>query len=134
MAAPEASECLASVPAAIRHAVSRMNEVETYIVGGYLRDLILGRPTHDLDLAVDGDAMAAARSLANRLGGAFVVLDGERGTFRVALRKPIDGIDGIDLTRLRAPAIEDDLRGRDFTINAIALQATDAEHGFIDPT
>src|SRR4030042_3574062 len=49
-----------------------------YLVGGYVRDLLLGRFTRDLDLVVAGDAVPLAREGADRLGGALVLLDPER--------------------------------------------------------
>jgi poly(A) polymerase/tRNA nucleotidyltransferase (CCA-adding enzyme) len=103
--------------------------VDAWIVGGAARDLRLGRPPHDLDLAVDGDALALARTLADTLGGAFVPLDEAHNTGRVVLLGPAPFT--IDLARLRGPTIEADLWRRDFTINAIAQTFSGI---WIDPT
>ncbi|MBI4571324.1 MAG: HD domain-containing protein [Chloroflexi bacterium] len=92
-----------------------------YLVGGSLRDLLLGRAPADLDLAVAGPSPgrtpAFARALADRLGGHFVLLDEERGTARIVLDEGAVRI--IDVARLRGD-IESDLAQRDFTIDAIA--------------
>ncbi len=88
-----------------------------YLVGGSLRDALLGRALTDLDLAVAGDAPAFARGLADRLGGHFVLLDAERGTARVALDTGPVRI--IDVATLQGDILSD-LARRDFTIDALA--------------
>jgi tRNA nucleotidyltransferase/poly(A) polymerase len=104
------------------------------IVGGFVRDALIGRPNHDLDFAVEGDAEQSARLLARALRGAVVPLDVERGTFRIVLREPFDGIETLDLTRLRAATLEADLRLRDFTMNAIAVVLGTDGGRIVDPT
>lgn len=107
---------------------------EGYVVGGYVRDLLLGRDTRDLDVVVDGDAIAVARELADRLDGAFVVLDEERHTARVVLREQGDRY-YVDFATLRGGGLEADLRARDFTINAMAIDVRDVapDLRIIDP-
>lgn len=120
---PSAQDVLNAVPERLLQALrtaTLAGDVRLWLVGGFVRDALLRRPNHDLDLAVDGDVRVIARRLARELDGSVVPLDPEHGTYRVALREPIGGIRELDLTRLRAPAIEHDLRLRDFTINAIA--------------
>lgn len=92
----------------------------TWVVGGAVRDALLGRPVHDLDLAIDRHALPLARELADRLGGAYFPLDEERGCGRVVLTVPESRLE-IDLTDLRAPSLAADLAERDFTCNAIAV-------------
>ena len=87
---------------------------EAYVVGGAVRDELLGRPIVDVDVACR-DPRGAAQRYAARVGGAVFPLSERHGAWRVALR---DGRT-VDLTPLRGE-IEDDLRTRDFTINAIA--------------
>lgn len=95
---------------------------EVHFVGGCVRDLLLGRPLHDLDLAVAGDAVALARSVAHALRAAFVLLDEENGIARVVLRGPDGGPEGtIDLARQRGNDLQEDLAARDLTINAMAM-------------
>jgi poly(A) polymerase/tRNA nucleotidyltransferase (CCA-adding enzyme) len=117
--------------------------VRAWLVGGAARDLALGRIPCDLDIAVDTDGIALARAFADHYGGAFVALDDERGTGRVVLDPAHPDRLVIDLVQLRAPTLEEDLRLRDFTVNALALPLNDradsadsfiAQRGaFIDP-
>jgi tRNA nucleotidyltransferase/poly(A) polymerase len=93
----------------------RERDVRAWIVGGTVRDVLLGRETRDLDLAVDRDALRSARALANALGGHFVELDGENAVARVVLADRY-----IDVAQLRG-TIEQDLLRRDFTIDALAV-------------
>ncbi len=95
-----------------------------WLVGGYVRDLLLGLPSHDIDLAVEGHALALARELADRSGGSFVMLDAATDSARVVWKTEAqhpDAVLSIDLVGLRAPTIDADLRLRDFTLNALAL-------------
>lgn len=107
---------------------------EGYLVGGVVRDMLLGRATHDVDVAVSGDALTLARALADALGGAFYPLDEERGVARVVL---VGGGTraNVDIARLRGGGIEQDLRLRDFTVNALALPLDDLRlPAVLDPT
>jgi tRNA nucleotidyltransferase/poly(A) polymerase len=110
----------------------RERSVEAYLVGGCVRDWLLGRSSHDIDFAVAGDAVKLARQVADQMGGAFVLLDQERGTGRVVTR----GEDGhrffVDFARLQGNEIITDLSKRDFTVNAIAV-AVVGEESIIDP-
>jgi hypothetical protein len=87
---------------------------EAWIVGGAVRDELLGREVIDLDVACR-EPQAAARAYAKRSGGAPFPLSERHGAWRVALE---DG-HTVDFTPLPG-SIEDDLGTRDFTINAIA--------------
>ncbi|MFZ5449085.1 MAG: CCA tRNA nucleotidyltransferase [Thermodesulfobacteriota bacterium] len=90
--------------------------LQVYLVGGSVRELALGRPIQDLDLAVSAQTLELARDLANGLGGTYVLLDEAEGTSRVVW----DG-ENLDLAQFRAPTLEGDLKGRDFTLNALAV-------------
>lgn len=107
-----------------------------YLVGGTVRDMLLGRETHDLDYAVDGDGLRVARYIADRLGGAYVALDEQRRTGRVVLRRSAGG-DGaavsLDFAAFRGPDLEADLRDRDLTINAMALRRDGSSYVLVDP-
>jgi tRNA nucleotidyltransferase/poly(A) polymerase len=106
------------------------SQYPVYLVGGTVRDALLGRAGgHDLDFAVSGDAVELARSLADALNGAFYLMDAERGTARVILEDAT-----LDLARFRGKDLVEDLRDRDFTVNAIALPADQATiDAIIDP-
>ncbi|MEE8353794.1 MAG: HDIG domain-containing metalloprotein, partial [Dehalococcoidales bacterium] len=92
-----------------------------YLVGGFVRDGLLGRRTTDVDIAVP-DGMASARSLADRLGGHFVPLDAVNGVGRVIVEAAEFGEGRWQLDFSTAEGgIEQDLARRDFTMNAIAV-------------
>jgi tRNA nucleotidyltransferase/poly(A) polymerase len=101
-------------------------EKEAWVVGGAVRDELLGRPLVDLDVAVD-DPRAAAEAYAERAGGAVFSLSERHGAWRVARR---DGRT-VDFTPLPADGIEADLATRDFTVNAIARPLAGGEE--VDP-
>ncbi|MDR3572703.1 MAG: HDIG domain-containing protein [Anaerolineaceae bacterium] len=92
-----------------------------YLVGGAVRDIVLDRPTHDLDFVLKGDVKAAAKNVADNLSASLYVLDNERNTYRVIYNQKDGSRIILDFAALRADNLESDLRGRDFTINAIAL-------------
>jgi putative nucleotidyltransferase with HDIG domain len=102
-----------------------------WLVGGALRDALLRRPVRDFDFVVSGDGLAAARAVANGLGGAYYPLDSERGVGRVVLAREAERIT-FDISRLRGPDLAADLTARDFTINAIAVDMSKPE-ALIDP-
>jgi hypothetical protein len=90
---------------------------EAWIVGGAVRDLLLGRPIVDLDVACR-DPRDAARRFAQRYGGAVFPLSERHGAWRVAA----EGVEQtVDFTPL-PNGIEADLASRDFTFNAIAVR------------
>jgi putative nucleotidyltransferase with HDIG domain len=86
------------------------------LVGGTVRDALLGRAGADLDLAVARGALDLARWVGDRLGGAVVPLDPERGVARVLVR----GF-RIDVADFRAATFAGDLAARDYTVNALGV-------------
>ena len=98
---------------------------EAWVVGGAVRDELLGRALVDLDVACR-DPQAAAREYAKRSGGAPFPLSERHGAWRVALEAGRT----VDFTPLPG-TIEDDLATRDFTINAIAVPLAGGEP--VDP-
>lgn len=95
------------------------NHIEAYLVGGAVRDALLGRETNDIDIAVRADAHRLARTLADKLGASFVSLDAERDIARI-VGSPSDGGYVIDIARLNGD-LNSDLAQRDFTIDAMAV-------------
>jgi tRNA nucleotidyltransferase/poly(A) polymerase len=89
---------------------------EAWIVGGAVRDLLLGRPVIDVDVACR-DPRAAARRYARRHGGAAFPLSEHHGAWRVAEEGAEQTVDFTPLPN----GVEDDLATRDFTFNAIAI-------------
>jgi len=90
---------------------------DAWIVGGSLRDELLGRPVRDVDVAVAGDPAGAARALAQRVRGPVFRLSEAFGAWRVIDRRAERVY---DFAPLQGDSIESDLRQRDFTINAMA--------------
>jgi poly(A) polymerase len=89
-----------------------------WLVGGVVRDALLGRPLRDVDVAVAGDPAAAARAVASAVGGPVFRLSREFGAWRA-----IDRARGFvcDVAPLQGDSIEVDLARRDFTVNAMAV-------------
>ena len=92
--------------------------VTAYLVGGVVRDTLLGRDVGDVDVAVEGDPPAVGDELGGLLGGHSITLDERRGIVRVV------GVNGgrgpvIDVTPLRGGILAD-LSRRDFAIDAMA--------------
>ncbi|MBJ7332022.1 MAG: HD domain-containing protein [Solirubrobacteraceae bacterium] len=98
-----------------------------WYVGGAVRDLLLGIPVTDVDIAVSGDSRAVARALHAGVGGDIFSLSDRFGTWRVHASAGFQ----IDITPMRGATIEEDLSHRDFTVNAMALSATAED--LIDP-
>ncbi|HEY1276992.1 MAG TPA: hypothetical protein VGF25_18950, partial [Thermoleophilaceae bacterium] len=99
-----------------------------WVVGGTIRDELLGRPTRDVDVALSGDPKRAARAFSKAVGGPVFPLSEGFGAWRV-----IDRRDGCvyDFAPLQGRTIERDLSHRDFTVNAMARPVGGGE--LIDP-
>ena len=102
---------------------------EGYLVGGSIRDLFTKHCVFcDRDISIKG-AENFARKIANKWDGTFIELDNENKIYRVVLP---DKINFLDISELQGNTIEEDLKRRDFTINAIAYDLANNE--FIDVT
>jgi poly(A) polymerase len=108
-------------------------DIPAYLVGGFVRDLLLGRDTADIDIAVAADALTTASRAAAALGGSCVRIEERLG--RVVLS---DSGRHIDFTTIQND-IDGDLTRRDFTIDAMAfkldagIETSFDEDGLIDP-
>ncbi|CAN5577610.1 CCA tRNA nucleotidyltransferase [soil metagenome] len=112
--------------AAVRQAVPGER---AWIVGGAIRDALLGEPVVDLDLAVpEGTERDAARAIARGAGGFAFPLSERHRTWRATAAEETWHA---DVTALRGETIEEDLRARDFAINAVAVPLAGGEP--IDP-
>jgi putative nucleotidyltransferase with HDIG domain len=101
---------------------------DAWVVGGAVRDELLGRPVADVDLAVAGDPRRAAKALGRAVGGPAFELSGEFGAWRVigpGRRWQVD------VAALQGGTLHEDLARRDFTINALARPLGGG--GLIDP-
>ena len=128
-----------------------------YLVGGSVRDLMLGRPVSDIDFTLEGDSKKLAKALSGKFGGK-VVVHSKFGTARWTLDESSfeklgmsgnsDFPDFIDFVSTRSETyekpgvlptvtsstIEDDLNRRDFTINAMAIRLDGGHFGeLLDP-
>ncbi|MDD2323569.1 MAG: CCA tRNA nucleotidyltransferase, partial [Bacteroidales bacterium] len=120
---------------------------ESYVIGGYVRDLLLQRPSNDIDVVTVGSGIDLARRVAENSGGAKITVYKSFGT---AMIKVKEGLEWLELefvgarkesyrTDSRNPVVEagtleDDLNRRDFTINALALSLNAASYGqLLDP-
>jgi putative nucleotidyltransferase with HDIG domain len=124
-------EALAAAPsiAAARTALEE-NHGSAWIVGGAIRDALLDQPVADVDLAVEpGREEIAARAIAKVAGGSAFSLSEEFASWRA-----VSSTEGwhVDVVALRAETIEEDLRARDFTVNAVAIPLAGGDP--IDPT
>jgi len=114
-------------------AVLSLRRVEAYATGGFLRDALLGVTIHDLDISVTADPLEVAPELAAIFNGHYFALDEERRMFRVLI--PAHDLH-LDLLPF-AGRIEDDLKTRDFTVDAMAAPLNEVAAGsvmLIDPT
>ena len=112
--------------------------VQAYLLGGYVRDALLGRASRDIDLAVAEGAEGLAQGIAGAFGGTPVALDAERGIHRVAGIRSEGATWRVDVSTLTG-SVEDDLRSRDFTVDAIAVPLADTDGPvprwpLVDPT
>ncbi|HUO86017.1 MAG TPA: DHHA1 domain-containing protein [Thermoanaerobaculia bacterium] len=116
--------------------LSRRHDVAVYLVGGLVRDLLLGRDNRDLDLVVEGDGPAFAHRLAAELGGrvrehrAFltaVVVDAEGMHIDVATARSEFYRQPAALPEVATSALRQDLYRRDFTINTLAIRLGPAQ-------
>jgi len=90
----------------------------SYLVGGYIRDIVLGRETEkvDFDIVVPLNAIEIGKKIADNIGSKFIILDEKREVVRIFLNH-ID----IDIANQVASTVEGDLCSRDFSINSIAF-------------
>ncbi|MHB9112647.1 MAG: CBS domain-containing protein [Thermoleophilia bacterium] len=112
-----------------------------YLVGGFVRDMILGQPNYDIDIAVEGDGIDFAEHLAKQLGGrvrthqkfntAVVVLDQIQPELRVDVATTRTEFYDYPaaLPTVEHSSIKHDLYRRDFTINAMAVSLTAHDFG-----
>lgn len=95
--------------------------VDAYLAGGCVRDRLLGRVIYDLDVAVASDGLILGRRLADSFGADYYALDSKRSTGRAVLWREDGARLYVDIARFRGEGLTQDLAGRDFTINALAV-------------
>ncbi len=107
-------------------------QVPLYLVGGAVRDAWLRKPTDDIDIVVQSQAIRLARRVCDWLGADIYVMDRERGVARVFV-KEADRTLCLDFADQRGTTLEDDLRDRDFTVNAMAADLLGDIGALVDP-
>ncbi len=120
-----ASEQILRDPAVrrLRSALVQTSLPFVHLVGGALRDRLLGFDTTDFDFVVRGEARVAAERLAGLLGARFLLLDEDWGVARLVWSPPGEeqGPLRLDFASMRGQTIQEDLLLRDFTCNALAM-------------
>ena len=113
-----------------------------YLVGGGVRDLLRGADPHDVDIAIEGDARSAARAVADRLGSAAreyerfgtATVETPEDAYNFATTRAETYESPGALPRVSAASLAEDLRRRDFSINAMAVGLTGDDLGHLyDP-
>jgi tRNA nucleotidyltransferase (CCA-adding enzyme) len=124
--------------------LARAQDSNVYLTGGAVRDLISGMPLRDLDFTIEGNPQRMVRELEK--GGARVVLEDERlRRYELIFAGEVDGsISGARdefyarpgaKVEIRWSTVMEDLRRRDFSINAVAISLNPASRGLLlDPT
>lgn len=118
-------------------AISSRKKAKVYLVGGVVRDLILGKIQFDLDIVVEGDAIAVAKALAKHCGVSFrrhhafgtatVEFDKFKIDFATARRERYTHWGA--LPKVKPATLREDLFRRDFTINAMAVSLNKKDYG-----
>ncbi len=105
------------------HAFSKMHEIELYLVGGSVRDLLLNRKTADFDFTLKSETIQFAKSFAQSINAPFIPLEEQPPTARVIVKtqQPTQTELCLDFTQFRANTLTEDLCLRDLTINAMAI-------------
>ena len=98
------------------------DDLTVYLVGGAVRDALMGWASHDLDFVLAAHGIRTARRVADSLKADFFPLDPDRDTGRVIVTSPDGGRTMMDFATFRGADLETDLKGRDFTINALAME------------
>ena len=103
-----------------------------FLVGGAVRNAYLGGLIDEIDVAVDGDAIAVARFVTDAWNADIYIMDRERKVARVFVARGA-GYTTIDFASFRGATLEEDLRDRDFTMNAMAADLLGDPFALIDP-
>lgn len=111
-------------------AFAKEQDVQLYLVGGSVRDLLLRRQTTDIDFALASDAIQFAKAFATSIGETCIALEENPSTARVIVKQhhiPQTPQLSMDFVQFRAASLTEDLRLRDLTINAMAIAFENVE-------
>ncbi|MBE0408449.1 MAG: HD domain-containing protein [Anaerolineales bacterium] len=123
---PEISYVPTAQPLVLHPIINKILDIlpkglECYLVGGAVRDSIIGAPVNDLDFVMPAESLEVARRTADFFGGAFYPLDASRQIGRVIIRKGNGTRLLLDFSMFQGQTLESDLIARDFTINSMAV-------------
>ncbi|HOO38199.1 MAG TPA: hypothetical protein PLV78_07800 [Deltaproteobacteria bacterium] len=108
--------------------ITDLFDEETYLVGGCIRDMLLGNTPQDLDVVTFGDVWQKARQIGERFASKAFWMDKDRGVVRIALKEYGQTI---DVCSPKGADLVEDLKKRDITINAMGFDVSSGE--LIDP-
>ncbi len=112
--------------------ITQQTCMPVFLVGGAVRDLLIGTlPENDFDFVTGDNPVPLARRFARKVSGSFIVLSEEPPNYRIVFYRNHKRVE-VDFSALRGSNIDDDLRLRDFTVNALALSVNDL-YGAKDP-
>ena len=124
------------------HEIGEVAGTGSYLVGGFVRDLFLKRPSLDIDIVIEGDAIRVAQAMCERWNGTLEVhaqfgtatvtpenTDLPKVDFVTARRETYQGSGTLPI--VQSGSIADDLRRRDFSINALAMRLDQTAFGTI---
>jgi poly(A) polymerase len=121
------------LPGSVLEAIGSLGDSQSvYLVGGAVRDALLQKPGRDFDFVLTGEVKVKSKKIADLLGGDFYPLDENRKMMRVLWYPDAREVITLDFSELQGDSIEADLRARDFTINAMAVDMQHPEK-IIDP-
>ena len=105
--------------------LSKEQGVDVYLIGGFIRDFVLNNiKTKDFDFSLSDKALDFAQLFANKINGAYVLLDEDNKCARV-VKKQKGNIITYDFANFRAKSLKEDLKHRDFTINTLCVDIND---------
>ena len=130
--------------AGVREAAEK-DHLNVFLSGGAMRDMMGGFPIRDLDFTVEGGNLKLFRTIAQNMGAEILDVDDARKSVELRFSGNVTGSIGMARQerygkpgakpQIQPATIHDDLRGRDFTVNAIALSLSKASRGLLlDPT
>jgi tRNA nucleotidyltransferase/poly(A) polymerase len=131
------------VVAEVQAAASQVN-VSLFLAGGAMRDMLGGFQIRDLDFVVEGDALKLGKALAGKAGAKVLATDEKRRTVELEFQGGVTAEIGMTRSekfpkpggapQVAAATVQEDLRRRDFTVNAVALSLNRASRGLLlDP-
>ena len=109
-----------SILKATREQSSR-KKIDIFLVGGFVRDMLINRVSYDIDLVVSGNSEIFSRALSRRLGANYFLLDKDTQAYRIVYDQSKKARWNIDICKMQGGGINSDLKRRDFTINAMAV-------------